>query len=54
MRTLRLRLRAAWVTLTGSGAAATVAFGLLVFVAVLASLASRGRAWRCAPGRCSA
>ena len=39
MRTLRLRLRAAWVTLTGTGAAATVAFGLLVFVAVLASLA---------------
>ena len=38
MRTLR-RLRAAWVTLTGTGAAATVAFGLLVFVAVLASLA---------------
>ncbi|MFZ0189793.1 MAG: hypothetical protein WAL72_22945 [Streptosporangiaceae bacterium] len=39
MRTLRLRLRAGWVTLTGTGAAATVAFGLLVFVAVLASLA---------------
>jgi len=39
MRTLRRRLRAAWVTLTGTGAAATVAFGLLVFVAVLASLA---------------
>ena len=39
MRTLWLRLRAAWVTLTGTGAAATVAFGLLVFVAVLASLA---------------
>ena len=39
MRTLRRRLRAGWVTLTGTGAAATVAFGLLVFVAVLASLA---------------
>ena len=39
MRTLWLRLRAGWVTLTGTGAAATVAFGLLVFVAVLASLA---------------
>jgi putative ABC transport system permease protein len=39
MRTLRVRLRAAWVTLTGTGATATVAFGLLVFVAVLASLA---------------
>ena len=39
MRTLGRRLRAAWVTLTGTGAAATAAFGLLVFVAVLASLA---------------
>ena len=39
MRTLWLRLRAAWVTLTGTGAAASVAFGLLVFVSVLASLA---------------
>ena len=39
MRTLWRRLRAGWVTLTGTGAAATVAFGLLVFVAVLASLA---------------
>ena len=39
LRTLGRRLRAGWVTLTGTGAAATVAFGLLVFVAVLASLA---------------
>jgi putative ABC transport system permease protein len=39
MRTLWLRLRAAWVTLTGTGAAASVAFGLLVFATVLASLA---------------
>ncbi len=39
MRTLWRRLRAGWVTLTGTGAAATVAFGMLVFVAVLASLA---------------
>jgi len=39
LRTLGRRLRAAWVTLTGTGAAATAAFGLLVFVAVLASLA---------------
>jgi putative ABC transport system permease protein len=49
MRTLSLRLRAAaggpgrfsaaWVTLTGTGAAASVAFGLLVFASVLASLA---------------
>jgi putative ABC transport system permease protein len=39
MRTLWLRVRAGWVTLTGTGAGATVAFGLLVFVAVLASLA---------------
>jgi putative ABC transport system permease protein len=39
MRTLWLRLRAAWVTLTGTGAAVSVAFGLLVFASVLASLA---------------
>jgi putative ABC transport system permease protein len=39
MRTLWLRLRAAWVTLTGTGAAASVAFGLLVFASVLACLA---------------
>jgi putative ABC transport system permease protein len=39
MRTLSSRLRAAWVTLTGTGAAASVAFGLLVFASVLASLA---------------
>ena len=39
MRKLGARLRAAWVTLTGTGAAASVAFGLLVFVSVLASLA---------------
>ena len=39
MRTLWLRLRAAWVTLTGTGAAASVAFGVLVFASVLASLA---------------
>ncbi len=39
MRTLWRRLRAAWVTLTGTGAAASLAFGLLVFVSVLASLA---------------
>ena len=39
MRTLWLRLRAAWVTLTGTGAAASVAFGLLVFASALASLA---------------
>jgi hypothetical protein len=38
MRTLWRRLRAAWLTLTGTGAAASVAFGLLVFVSVLASL----------------
>ena len=37
MRT-RWRARTAWVTLTGTGAAASVAFGLLVFVSVLASL----------------
>jgi putative ABC transport system permease protein len=39
MRTLWLRLRATWVTLTGTGAAASIAFGLLVFASVLASLA---------------
>jgi putative ABC transport system permease protein len=39
MRTLLPRLRAAWVTLTGTGAAASVAFALLVFASVLASLA---------------
>ena len=39
MRTLWPRVRAAWVTLTGTGAAASVAFGLLVLVSVLASLA---------------
>ena len=39
MSTLWRRLRAAWLTLTGTGATASVAFGLLVFVAVLASLA---------------
>ena len=39
MSTLWRRLRAAWMTLTGTGAAASVAFGLLVFVSVLASLA---------------
>jgi len=39
MRTLWPRLRASWVTVTGTGAAASVAFGLLVFVCVLASLA---------------
>jgi putative ABC transport system permease protein len=33
------RPRAAWVTLTGTGAAASVALGLLVFASVLASLA---------------
>ncbi|HEY1702954.1 MAG TPA: hypothetical protein VGG75_24880 [Trebonia sp.] len=32
-------MRAAWVTLTGTGAAASVAFGLLVFASLLASLA---------------
>jgi putative ABC transport system permease protein len=32
-------VRAAWVTLTGTGAAASVAFGLLVFASLLASLA---------------
>ena len=39
MRTLWPRLSAAWVMLTGTGAAASVAFGLLVFASVLASLA---------------
>ena len=39
MRTTWRRLRAAWITLTGTGAAASVALGLLVFVAVLASIA---------------
>jgi putative ABC transport system permease protein len=39
MRTLWPRLRATWMTLTGTGAAASVAFGLLVFASVLASLA---------------
>jgi putative ABC transport system permease protein len=39
MRTLWLRARAAWMMLTGTGAAASVAFGLLVFASVLASLA---------------
>ncbi|MGA8457319.1 MAG: FtsX-like permease family protein [Streptosporangiaceae bacterium] len=38
MRTLS-RLRAAWVTLTGTGAAASIAFALLVFASVLASVA---------------
>ena len=39
MRTPWPRLRAAWITLTGTGAAASVAFGLLVLASVLASLA---------------
>ena len=39
MRTPWRQLRAAWITLTGTGAAASVAFGLLVFASVLASLA---------------
>jgi len=39
MRTPWRRLRAAWITLTGTGAAASVAFGLLVFASVVASLA---------------
>jgi putative ABC transport system permease protein len=39
MRTPWRRLRAAWITLTGTGAAASFAFGLLVLVSVLASLA---------------
>jgi putative ABC transport system permease protein len=33
------KLRAAWVTLTGTGAGVSIAFGLLVFASVLASLA---------------
>ena len=39
MSTLWRRLRAAWMTLTGTGAAASIAFALLVFASVLASLA---------------
>jgi putative ABC transport system permease protein len=39
MRTLWLRLRTAWVTLTGTGAVASAAFCLLVFASILASLA---------------
>jgi putative ABC transport system permease protein len=39
MRTPGPGLRGAWMTLTGTGGAASVAFGLLVFVSVLASLA---------------
>ncbi|HSZ40904.1 MAG TPA: hypothetical protein VK817_13185 [Trebonia sp.] len=39
MRAPRLRPRTGWVALTGTGAAASVAFGVLVFAAVLASLA---------------
>ncbi len=39
MTALWLRPRAAWVTLTGTGSVASVAFALLVFAAVLASLA---------------
>ncbi len=39
MRTPWRRPRAAWITLTGTGAAASVAFGLLVFASVLATLA---------------
>jgi putative ABC transport system permease protein len=39
MRTVWPRLRAAWVALTGTGAVASAAFGVLVFAAVLASLA---------------
>ena len=53
MRTPR-RLRAAWMTLTGTGAAASVAFGLLAFASVLASLAIPGEyrlAYQCAPAR---
>ncbi len=54
MRTLWRRLRAAWVTLTGTGAAASVAFGLLVFASVLASLAIPRESVGCATGHCSA
>jgi putative ABC transport system permease protein len=39
MTALWRRVRTAWVTLTGTGAAASVAFGLLVFASVLACLA---------------
>jgi putative ABC transport system permease protein len=39
LRRLRAALVTGWVTLTGTGAAASVAFGLLVFASVLASLA---------------
>jgi putative ABC transport system permease protein len=39
MRTPWRRLRASWITLTGTGAAVSVAFGLLVFASLLASLA---------------
>ena len=39
MITLWRRQRAAWVTLTGTGAAASAGFALLVFASVLASLA---------------
>jgi putative ABC transport system permease protein len=39
MRALWPRLRAAWVTLTGTGAGASVAFALLVVASVFASLA---------------
>jgi len=38
MRAPGRRLRTGWVTLTGTGAGASVAFGLLVFASVLASL----------------
>ena len=39
LRTQTRTMRAAWVTLTGTGAAASIAFGLLVFASVVASLA---------------
>jgi len=39
MGALWSRTRAAWVTLTGTGTAASAGFGLLVFVSLLASLA---------------